>query len=251
MTEEEHGGAFNRLLHAFLHLDQRALEDLAREGVPVDLRDACGDTVLLRAAALGEAAAVEWILQAGAEVEAFLAPETNASERTAFLLAAEHGHPKTAETLLAAGANRNRVDGEGSSALMLAAHRGHLETVRFLVRSGVDLDLENHRGLNALTLARSAGHHDIVALLQALGAASGMLSEAPRPGSTTTESSITEGPTTTRQIADQEWQTPSAPRILHTHPPHPVSSEDSIDDQLADDIEDEISDWIEDQAVDL
>jgi ankyrin repeat protein len=254
MTEENR--TFDRLLQAFLHHDQNALEGLAQEGLSVDLHDSRGHTVLLRAAALGETAALEWILQAGAEVDTSSIPQASTSAKTAFLLAAEHGHPEAAEALLSSGADPNRLDGEGASALMLAARQGHLETVRFLVRSGVDLDLENHQGANALTLAQSAGHGDIVALLHALGAAG---SNDPR-GSIASTKPPPEVPELnsqepTSKIADQEWQTPPAPQILQPRPLRAAPSEESIGDHfndlINDHIEDQISDWIEDQAADL
>lgn len=234
-SDETSRGAFERLLEAFLRHDQRALEGLAAEGVGVDLRDGEGATVLLRAAALGEAAAVEWILQAGAEVDVATPLEAQSPGRTAFHQAAAGGHPQTAAVILAAGAAPNRVDGEGASALMLAAAGGHLETVRFLVRSGVDLDLENHRGQTARSLARRAGHGEIFALLQALGAAAGAPAPAPPP------------------IAEREWQTPGTAQILlqsagwQGRPRGAVPTDDMIDEEIEDDVGDQISDWIEDE----
>ena len=155
----------DRLLLAFSNHDLATLERLAAEGVGVDERDRAGRTVLLLAAGRGDAEAVAWILQAGADVEAA------AGERreTALHRAAAAGHTKIVETLLSAGARADHANADGECALFLAARGGHLDTVRRLVRSGADLERETRHGETALDAARTAGHSEVARLLEAVG----------------------------------------------------------------------------------
>ena len=55
--------------------------------------------------------------------------------------------------LLAAGADCNQRDGDGSTALMLAAHAGNLDMVNILVGAGAEVNATDERGWCALTKA--------------------------------------------------------------------------------------------------
>ena len=87
---------------------------------------------LIGAAMQGDAAAVQTLLDAGADVNA----EDNMEGRTALLWAASNGHADTVQVLLGAGANvdaqvkDNDEDKEGRTALILAAVGGHTAILR-------------------------------------------------------------------------------------------------------------------------
>jgi ankyrin repeat protein len=72
--------------------------------------------------------------------------------RTAIMIAALLGRPKTVEYLAKAGANTNDVDKTGHTVLMYAVKSGCIETVRFLVeRTSVNVNRKNIYHGTALT----------------------------------------------------------------------------------------------------
>ena len=85
--------------------------------------------------------------------------------------AAERGDAAALETLLGAGADVNSQDRYGQTALMLAARHGHLEAVRVLIDSGADLDHTAKYHLSALMIATINGHTAVAQLLVQAGAA--------------------------------------------------------------------------------
>ena len=58
-----------------------------------------------------------------------------------------------ARKLLAAGADCNARNGEGTTALMLAAHTGNLDLVKTLIAAGADVNATDERGWGALAKA--------------------------------------------------------------------------------------------------
>jgi ankyrin repeat protein len=63
---------------------------------------------------------------------------TNDKGDTLLLLAAYHGHPDTVAALLDRGADHARLNDHGQSALAAAAFRRSAETVRVLLAAGAD-----------------------------------------------------------------------------------------------------------------
>jgi ankyrin repeat protein len=66
---------------------------------------------------------------------------TDADGNTLLMLAAYHGHPETVRMLLELGADANRLNDRGQSPVAGAVFKGEDEVVRVLVTSGADLDL--------------------------------------------------------------------------------------------------------------
>jgi ankyrin repeat protein len=65
---------------------------------------------------------------------------TNDKGDTLLILAAYHGHPDTVATLLSHGADHSRVNDRGQSPLSAAVFKQSAETVRHLMAAGADPD---------------------------------------------------------------------------------------------------------------
>ncbi|MFL6216583.1 MAG: ankyrin repeat domain-containing protein [Blastocatellia bacterium] len=121
--------------------------------------------VLMRAALIGDAAAVRELLDRGARAD-----ERDAIGRTPLIEAAFAGHSDTVAVLLERGADPTATDNAGWTALMEAASKGHTETVKTLLFNGADSTYRNARGWSALR-ATPRSHIDIIRLLKESNAA--------------------------------------------------------------------------------
>jgi ankyrin repeat protein len=81
----------------------------------------------------GDAAALAAYLDAGVPVNL-----TNHNGDTLVMLAAYHGHPDTVEVLTARGADVNRINDRGQTPLAGAVFKGEDDVVRLLVAAGAD-----------------------------------------------------------------------------------------------------------------
>ena len=70
------------------------------------------------------------------------------------------GDIDAARRMLAAGADVNSRDGEGSTLLMIAAHTGNLNMVRALLEAGADVKASDERGWTALMKAAYNAEQD-------------------------------------------------------------------------------------------
>ena len=131
------------------------LERQAPDGVPCDLQ-----AVLMRAALIGDAAAVRALLDRGARAD-----ERDAMARTPLMEAAFAGHSDTVAVLLEHGADPNATDNAGWTALMEAASKGHTETVKTLLFNGANPTYHNAKGWSALR-ATPRSHVEILRLLK-------------------------------------------------------------------------------------
>lgn len=66
---------------------------------------------------------------------------TNASGDTLLMLASYHGHAETAKMLIDAGADANVLNGRGQSPIAGAVFKGYDDVVRALYRGGADVTL--------------------------------------------------------------------------------------------------------------
>ena len=103
------------------------LQRLLRKGVPVDTRNAAGDTALIAAAELGDTVVVRALLDGGAAVDA-----QNTAGNTALIVATREGHIEVCKVLLKAGAdaglhNQDRLDA------LDTANRRHLTGIAALL----------------------------------------------------------------------------------------------------------------------
>ena len=134
---------------------------LIRHGVPVDKRDAKGQTALYMAAAGGRLQMVKYLVGRGADING----RTKEGD-TALLYAAYKGFYHIVKYLYRKYARINLRGKYGDTALTVAAMKGHLKIVRFLVHRGADLKARNIKGRTALTYALMKRNHRIAAILR-------------------------------------------------------------------------------------
>jgi ankyrin repeat protein len=134
-------------------------------GVPANLRNEKGDTLLMLACYHGHLDAARVLLEHGADTELY-----NDNGQLPLAAAAFKDYRDIAELLLANGA---RVDGaapDGRTALMMAAMFNRTGIVELMLAHGADPHARNAKGLNARELAESMGAPETVVQLAALGA---------------------------------------------------------------------------------
>lgn len=162
------------------------VEQLVRKGAEVNVKAARGQTALMWAVAQQHPDAVKVLLAHGADVRQRSdvwhqvmavpphgVPLYNRSipqgGDTALLFAARVGDLKSAQLLVAAGADVNDADAWGVSATVLAAHSGFGELVEFLLERGADANAAK-AGFTALHEAIMRRDLRIAAALLARGA---------------------------------------------------------------------------------
>jgi ankyrin repeat protein len=114
---------------------------------------------LISAAQKGHFKAVEALLAKGADVNV----KDKELGQTALMWAAQEGYTKIVEALLAKGAdlnakNKNGFSTNGQTALMMAAGMGHTKTVEALLAKCVDVNIKDDKlGKTALMWAAQEG----------------------------------------------------------------------------------------------
>ena len=127
--------AYEMVHAAFQHArtgDAAALAALVDRGVPVDIRNHNGDSLLM--------------------------------------LASYHGHLHAARVLLARGAEAGRANDRGQTPLAGAAFRGDVDMVRLLLDHGADVDGAGRDAKTPLMFAAMFDRADVVTLLLERGA---------------------------------------------------------------------------------
>jgi uncharacterized protein len=148
--------AFAGRVFQFARLGHAAeLAELFGQGLPANLRNDKGDSLLMLAAYNGQAEATRVILEHGGDPEL-----ANDRGQTPLAGAAFKGDLEIAGLLLAHGA---QVDGTGSgtrTALMTAAMFNRTDMVALLLGHGADPDRRDGAGLTAAEMAQSMGAAD-------------------------------------------------------------------------------------------
>lgn len=150
--------------------DTAALQRLLDAGTPVDARGPRGRTALLAATHANRVDAARLLIARGADVNA-----QDEIQDSPFLYAGAEGRLEILRLCLAAGADLKSTNRYGGTALIPAAHHGHVETVRELLKTAIDVNHVNRLGWTALLEAVILGdggpaHTEIVGLLLAHGA---------------------------------------------------------------------------------
>ncbi len=129
----------------------------------MDVHAVSGGYVALEHAAFSRPM-VTALLAAGAD------PNTSGGVATPLTEAAARGDVATVELLLQQGADPNLGDATDSTPLMAACKRGDIATVTALLAAGADPNRRSALGSTALALAQAAGRDDIAAALDNAGA---------------------------------------------------------------------------------
>lgn len=130
-------------------------------------RPLVSDGDLVAAVAAGDAAAVDALLEAGADVDAPCSFGPGAS----VLHLAIHLHPELVGPLIAAGASVDSASFRGSTAIMAACAAGaDASTVERLLAAGADLHAADRLGFTALHVAAQFGRDALMELLVEHGA---------------------------------------------------------------------------------
>lgn len=116
--------------------DIAAAQRLVAAGANVDARIRGDGTALIVAARHGQLPMVEQLLQLGADVE-----KPSRGDGNPLIAAAAGGHDDIIQRLLAAGADVDAVVAGDETPLINAAKQGHLEIVKRLVAHGADVNL--------------------------------------------------------------------------------------------------------------
>jgi ankyrin repeat protein len=154
--------------------DTAGVQRLLDGGAEPDAVDASGRTPLVVAAYGAHLDAARVLIDAGADVN-----HQDASQQSAYLIATSEIGPDSGLELLrltlAAGADVSALDSYNGTGLIRAAHRGYADIIAELLTTGIDVDHVNRLDWTALLEAIILGdggpdHTEVVRLLLAAGA---------------------------------------------------------------------------------
>ncbi|WP_321528903.1 ankyrin repeat domain-containing protein [Sedimenticola selenatireducens] len=141
--------------------DISRVQNLLSAHDPVDGRDSCQWTPLMKAALYGHIQVADQLIKAGARVDL-----VDNGGYTALMLAASNNHAGLVKALLAWGANPNLQEStKGWTALIWAAKRGHLESVSALISGGATVGTIDFAGETARSWADKNHHPQVIRLL--------------------------------------------------------------------------------------
>jgi ankyrin repeat protein len=123
------------------------------------------DAELFRAIAANDGAAVQSLLEQGADVNA-----TDILGRTPLFTAAFYHRPEMAKLLLAKGARTDARDATGLAPLHAAVIAGAIPVTAALIDAGADINAKTETGKTPLHLAAATGELDMARLLLLDGA---------------------------------------------------------------------------------
>lgn len=140
--------------------DAAHLEPLLAQGLPPNLRNERGDTLLMLAAYHGHLDAVRVLLEHGADPEIM-----NDASQSPLHGAAFKGDLAITTLLLERGAKPDNAGPSGRTALMFAAMFNRTEILQLLMDRGADPAARDAGGVSALDAARRMGADDTAAML--------------------------------------------------------------------------------------
>ena len=144
----------------------RELAELLGMGLPPNLRNEKGDSLLMLASYHGHAETVRVLLDHGGDPEL-----ANDRGQTPLAAAAFKGDADVVRLLLERGAEIDARDQDsGATPLYNAASWGKLDVARLLVEKGADVNARNKSGKTPLAAAEENGFTEVAAFLRAHGA---------------------------------------------------------------------------------
>jgi ankyrin repeat protein len=146
--------------------DLDALTMLLDQGVPLEARDATGETPLLAASLAGRPKLVAVLIEKGADIRA-----RNDRGLTPLHAAAYTGDLDAAKLLVQAGADVNDAENVFKvTPLIVAAEGNHVDVVEFLMQNKANAERTERAGYTALTRAVFKAHWETVDALLKDGA---------------------------------------------------------------------------------
>ncbi|XP_078252736.1 ankyrin repeat family A protein 2 [Rhinoraja longicauda] len=128
----------------------------------LNMQDEQGFTPLMWAAAHGQIAVVEFLLQNGGD------PHLLANGReSALSLASSKGYSNIVNMLLDYGCDVNEYDWNGGTPLLYAVHGNHVKCVEMLLEYGADPTVETDSGFNAMDMAVGLGFKNVQQVIEA------------------------------------------------------------------------------------
>ncbi len=132
--------------------DTAELEKMLIAGLPINLCDSKGNSLLMLASYNGQEETASMLLKHGADVD-----RRNDHGQTPLGGVAFKGNMPLVSLLLHAGADINADNGGGKTPLMFAAMFGHREVVKYLLEQGADQNSQTLLGISAQSLAKFTG----------------------------------------------------------------------------------------------
>ncbi len=132
--------------------DTKLLTSMIDTGMPVNLSDEKGNSLLMLAVYHGHGETARMLLANGAEVD-----RRNDHGQTPLGGVAFKGNLPLVQLLLAAGADINADNGGGKTPLMFAAMFGHRDAVEHLLAAGADPSSQTLLGISAQQIAKLTG----------------------------------------------------------------------------------------------
>ncbi|XP_071199011.1 DNA-binding protein RFXANK isoform X1 [Salvelinus alpinus] len=134
---------------------------LSKDSSLLNHQDERGLTPLMWAAAFGEKAMVDFLLENGAD------PSTIAWEReSALTLASSGGYAVIVKRLLEHGVDINAYDWNGGTPLLYAVRGNHVRCAEALLDKGADMNIEADSGYSPMALAVALGHKQVQKVLE-------------------------------------------------------------------------------------
>ena len=141
------------------------VEALVDAGADCSKKNSLGIHALSRAVMQGHEKIVRFFLEKDANGKPRIDPnETDIEEESPLKKAAMVGNITIIKDLIAAGADINAVDENKNTPLLFASLYGNIDAAKELVKAGAICDLENSRGNNALTMAVRFQYEELVTL---------------------------------------------------------------------------------------
>ncbi|KAJ7993096.1 hypothetical protein DPEC_G00268880 [Dallia pectoralis] len=134
---------------------------LSKDSSLINHQDERGFTPLMWAAAFGEKAMVDFLLEKGAD------PSIIAWEReSALTLASSGGFADVVKQLLENGVDINAYDWNGGTPLLYAVRGNHVKCAEALLDKGADMTIEADSGYSPMALAVALGHKKVQKVLE-------------------------------------------------------------------------------------
>jgi hypothetical protein len=155
-------GDTNEFYAAAAQGDMERVQDFLTVGMPADAKTTEGVPILVGAVRGASVEVVQYLVNAGADVNA----SCGENGETALCEAASRGLETIVGVLLAAGASPNQLTESGQTAIMLAASQGEPQIVAHLLSAGADAEITDALGMSAAEYATLFHHEECESVLK-------------------------------------------------------------------------------------